>query len=215
MKLFCLPCGSLQANCYILADELTGNCIVIDPGDSDPVLDYVEKQHYSIKNILLTHGHFDHCSGVAAIQKKTECTVCIHKADEELVTGDSPYISAMQYGLTPFIPTQYLENNDMIILDSIRLKVLHTPGHSKGCVCFVDEMDSCVFSGDTLFFESIGRTDLHGGSMKDLAASVFNILFSLPDNYTVYPGHAEQTTIGHEKVCNALVRYYDYFKQEI
>lgn len=213
MKLSVLPCGPIEANCYILADETTHNCLIIDPGDTAEVMDFIHAKGYCLKIILLTHGHFDHCMGVAGILKQKNCEVMIHEADLELVAGNSRYISAMQYGLIPFSASRLLKDGDDIKLDSIQLKVVHTPGHTKGGVCFVNEDDAIVFSGDTLFCESIGRTDLHGGSMNALANSVLNILFKLPENYTVYPGHGQETSIGHEKSFNPLIVYADYFKQ--
>lgn len=215
MKVSVIPCGPIQANCYILTDESTHNCIVIDPGDAPTVMDYLEKNGFTAKLILLTHGHFDHCMGVSELVSKTNCKVSIHELDEELVNGSSHYISAMQYGLPPFQPSSFLADNGSIVMDSIKLKVIHTPGHSKGSVCFIDVKDGIIFSGDTLFCESIGRTDLHGGSMNDLANSVLNTLFMLPESYVVFPGHGEKTTIAHEKINNPLIRYAEYFKKQL
>lgn len=214
MELSVLPCGPIEANCYILADELTHNCVLIDPGEAAPVLDLVKAKGYTLKSILLTHGHFDHCMGVADILQQQKCDVMIHGDDEELINGSSGYISAMQYGLKPFAASRLLKDGDEIELDSIHLKVISTPGHTKGGVCYLDEKDKVIFTGDTLFCESIGRTDLHGGSMNALASSVLDTLFSLSEEYTAYPGHGQETSIAHEKKYNPLVVYAEYFHQE-
>lgn len=215
MILFVIPCGPIQANCYILADDATRNCIIIDPGDAASVLKVIKEKDLFPAKIILTHGHFDHCMGVEALLQATDAEVWMHKEDEELVDGSSSFVSAQRYGLTPFIPSHYFDNNDLVIQDSIQLRVLHTPGHSKGSVCFIDDADNIVFSGDTMFYESIGRTDLHGGSMNALLHSVFDILFQLPDMYKVLPGHGEPTSIKHEKCFNPLVQYENYYRQEI
>ena len=210
MLLSILPCGPIQANCYFLCDEATNNCIVIDPGDAEPVLKYASEQHYTIKKVVLTHGHFDHCMGVSGIIDSVQPEVWINRLDSEFIDGSLDYFSAMQCELTPFSPTNYIEDKSVITMDSIQLEAIHTPGHSKGSMSFVDRNHKFVFSGDTLFFESIGRTDLHGGSMRDLAHSLFETLYSLPDSFTVFPGHGPKTTISHEKANNPLNRFKDH-----
>lgn len=213
MELSTLPCGPISANCYFLADEITHNCLIIDPGDADPVLELIRNKGYALKGVLLTHGHFDHCMGVAEILHRENCDVWMHEDDVELVDASSGYVSAMQYDLPPFSANHLLKGGEIISLDSIHLRVVHTPGHTKGGICFIDETNKNVFSGDTLFCESIGRTDLYGGSMCELARSVLDILFKLPDDYAVFPGHGEKTSIGYEKQHNPLVLYADYFRQ--
>ena len=207
MKLITLPCGPIMANCYFIIASDSGNCIIVDPGDADDVLHVLEENKLHPKLVLLTHGHFDHCMGAAEIHKKTGAEIYLQAEDGEMIGGDNVYISAMQNSLEPFPFSPLPEDGFALSVGDISLKVLHTPGHSKGSVCFIDEADSCIFSGDTLFFESIGRTDLHGGSMRALADSVLKKLFSLPNSYIVYPGHGAATTIAHEKEFNPLARF--------
>lgn len=214
MAIVTLPCGPIQANCYIVSDDNTNRCIIIDPGDAEQVLDIVIEKGLSPVKIVLTHGHFDHCMGVAKLSKSTGAEICMHREDEELVNGSSHYLSTTQYGLPPFTPSSFLSHGDIVSIGTLQLQVLHTPGHSKGSICFVDSINRIVFSGDTLFCESIGRTDLYGGSMHDMFHSVFEVLFRLPGDYTVLPGHGESTTIEHEMCKNPLVKYEDYFRQK-
>lgn len=214
MLFYVLPCGPLQANCYILSDIDTKNSLVIDPGDSRAVLSFMNEQALTVSKIILTHGHFDHCMGAEELSKITGAEIWMHPDDEELVDG-STYVSASQYDFSPFKCSSYLQEGDTVALDSISLNVLHTPGHSKGSICLVNEENGFVLSGDTLFYESIGRTDLHGGSMRELFHSVFDKLFLLPDSFNVFPGHGDRTTIEHEKKSNPLVQYEDYFRREL
>lgn len=204
MHITVLPCGPLEANCYIISDEESKNCLAIDPGDSRTVLDFLLENHLCLKKILLTHGHFDHCMGVASLCRETKAQVYMHSSDLELIAETSP-LRKSQFPAIPYFTIDcYLQANDVVSLDSISLHVLYTPGHSKGGVSFFESTEKLLFSGDTLFCGSYGRTDLYGGSMKELIRSVIKTLFVLPDETIVYPGHESSTTIAHEKKWNPL-----------
>ncbi len=144
------------------------------------------------------------------MKEATGAPVYMSREDLDLVSGKGPFFSAMQQVLKPFAPDVFIGEGDMIEAAGLKLRVLDCPGHTKGGLSFVVEGEKAVFTGDTLFRESIGRTDFPGGSIQELMDSVFKKLFALPEDTVVYPGHEGVTTIGHEKECNPLVKYKDH-----
>ena len=186
--------GPLQTNCYIVYDKETKRGILIDPGDYTPGIDgFIKKHGISIINIVNTHGHADHISGNSAFK----VPVLIHRLDSSLLNDPVNNLSFSLNIKTQEVPTiKLLADGDVIELDSIILKVIHTPGHTPGSICL--KSGSILFSGDTLFCEGIGRTN----TSSDYAAilkSIKDKLFVLPDDVRVFPGHGPETTIGHEK----------------
>lgn len=210
MKVLTYPCGPIQANTYILYAEGQPNCLVIDPADGKKITKAIQDTGLTCTHILLTHGHFDHVWGVKAVKEATGAPVYMSREDLDLVSGKGPFFSAMQQVLKPFAPDVFIGEGDMIEAAGLKLRVLDCPGHTKGGLSFVVEGEKVVFTGDTLFRESIGRTDFPGGSIQELMDSVFKKLFALPEDTVVYPGHEGVTTIGHEKECNPLVKYKDH-----
>ena len=208
MKIIAIPCGPVMANSYIVFREGSATCAVIDPADGMRIYDRLQKEGLSCTHILLTHGHFDHVWGVADLKAKTGATVYIHEADEAMAEGRPSYISAMSYGLKPCAADVFLHEGDRIEAGGLSFRVLETPGHTKGGVCFAVDEEKTVFTGDTLFCESVGRTDL-GGDIRELMDSLFHKLYAL-DGYTVYPGHEESTTVAHEKQYNPMNVYRDH-----
>ncbi len=199
-----LVVGQLGVNCFILADPETKEGIVVDPGDdTGEILALVRKQGVRVKYILNTHGHFDHVGGNRRMVEETGATLMIHQGDEPFLARASR--SATMYGLkaedSP-APAAHLADGQTLTFGSIELKVIHTPGHSPGGSCFYLPADGRLISGDTLFAESIGRTDLTGGSHEQLVHSITTKLLVLPDETRVYPGHGPATTIGHERRHN-------------
>lgn len=197
--------GAIENNNYLLIDEATNEAVLIDCTQEDGDIEMVLREHDAkLKFILLTHGHFDHVLGVNYFKNKYNCQVLLHEADKELVERMPEF--ARNFGLPP-AETQkideYIKEDDVIKFGQNKIKVIHTPGHTQGCVCYLISDD--LFSGDTLFYECVGRTDLPGGSFKQIVSSIKEKLFVLDDNIKVYPGHGPTSTIGHEKVNNQFV----------
>lgn len=190
-----VPAGVYAANCYILVDEDTKECAIIDAGgDADEIESAIEDMNGSPKYLLLTHGHFDHVGGVEEICKKYNIPFYISKTDEEYMEKDNSV-----FGTLPKA-SGYLKEGDTIKLGNYEIKVIETPGHTKGGLSFF--VDGKVFTGDTLFQGSVGRTDFIGGDMSEIISSIKNKLLPLGDDVRVYPGHGASTTIGIEKVRN-------------
>lgn len=197
--------GAIENNNFLLIDEDSKEAVLIDctqqDGDIEKVL---AENNAKLKFILLTHGHFDHVLGVNYFRNKYNCQVLLHEADKELVERMPEY--AQMFGLPPAEPQkidEFVKDGDAIKLGQNEIKVIHTPGHTQGCVCYLINED--LFSGDTLFYECVGRTDLPGGNFKQIVSSIKEKLFVLNDNIKVYPGHGPLSTIGHEKVNNQFV----------
>lgn len=194
-----IPAGIYDANCYILVEENTKECGIIDPGgDSERLISQIDKLNAKPKFILLTHGHMDHVGGVIDLVKKYNIPFYISKADEEYMEKDD-----FVFGTLPKA-SGYLKENDILKLGDEIIKVLETPGHTKGGLCFLLNNDK-VFTGDTLFNGSIGRTDFIGGSMSEIINSIKEKLLQLGDRVDVYPGHGDMTTIEHEKKYNPFL----------
>lgn len=189
-------------NCYILGDEKTGKAAVIDPGDEpERIVEKLNRKRLNCEYILLTHAHVDHVSGIKGVVEATGAKVLIHKGDAFMLK--SAPVQALAFGMKPFMPPKiekYIEDGDIIEIGNLKVKVLHTPGHSSGGVCFL--VENCIFVGDTIFQGSIGRTDLPGGDYNELIASVEAKIFTLPDDTVIYPGHGPETTVGYEKKYN-------------
>ncbi|MFC0212322.1 MBL fold metallo-hydrolase [Paenibacillus chartarius] len=208
IKIESFSLGPLQTNAYLLSDPEAGRAVIIDPGmNPGPLLKRIEGLH--IEAILLTHAHFDHIGGVDAIRKSKGCPVYLHDAEADWLTNPNKNGSSRWPDLGgPIVtdPAEYALDEGMILklLDGrLTFKVLHTPGHSPGSVSFLFEKH--LFGGDVLFKLSVGRTDLTGGSERELLDSIHGKLFELDDDVTVYPGHGGRTTIGFEREHNPYV----------
>ena len=195
MKVYALPLGDYQTNCYIVHDESRKDCFVVDPGyQCGDILDFCAGKGLTIAAILLTHGHFDHVGAVKELAAETDCDVYLHEAE----TTMPPMMTAGKLHYT-----HTYDEGDTITVAGLPVSVLHTPGHTPGSVCLV--CDSHIFSGDTLFAMSCGRTDLPGGSWKTIQDSLKR-LASLEGNFWVHPGHGESTTLSQEKQYNPYMR---------
>jgi hydroxyacylglutathione hydrolase len=208
IKIETFTLGPLQTNAYLLSDPETGKGVVIDPGmNPDPLLKRIDAM--PIEAILLTHAHLDHIGGVDAIRKSKGCPVYLHDAEADWLTDPKKNRSAMWPELGgPIVtaPAEYALDEGMTLklLDGkLQLRVFHTPGHSPGSVSFL--YGKHLFGGDVLFKLSVGRTDLPGGSERELLESIHGKLFELDDDVAVYPGHGGRTTIGFEREHNPYV----------
>jgi len=197
--------GPLGTNCYLLTCKKTGVSALVDPGGvSAGLADAVKNA--SVEKILLTHGHFDHTEGVPHFLETTGAPLYIHRHDAALLTDDH-LSGAMLFG-TPFtIDTKpvLMRDGDTIAVGEESVRVIHTPGHTRGSVVFVCG-NECILSGDTLFRMSVGRCDLPGGDYASLIRSLGTFLDGFPDDMPVYPGHGEATTIGFERRANPYLR---------
>jgi hydroxyacylglutathione hydrolase len=192
MNVKCFKVGWLSTNCYVVGCEETKEAIIIDPGlesekETKLILEYIKKNRFHIKYIINTHGHPDHISGNMIMKEATGASILIHENHKGKANAD-----------------QKLREGDLIQVGNCKLKVLHTPGHTKSGISLLGT--DVVFTGDTLFAGSIGRTDFPGGSFQEIMKSIKTKLMPLPDNFKVYPGHESFSTIGDEKKYNPFLQ---------
>ena len=199
-----LKVGPLVANCFILGCEETRQGIIIDAGgNAEEIIATVEWRGLTIVHIINTHGHFDHICANRAVKEHFGANLMIHADDVPAMGRDTDVARTYCAAGEKFPqPDTFLTNGMEITFGKQRMTVLHTPGHTPGGCCFYMDSEKKVITGDTLFANSIGRTDLPGGSYGQLLESLRTKLFTLPDNVVVYPGHGLETTIGHEKRYN-------------
>lgn len=193
--------GPLQVNCYIVADENSNEAIVIDPGDEpDRIMEIVKENNLKVKYIVCTHGHFDHVGAVTEIKEETGAKIIIHKDELEIYCGARDQAAFWGYELAPLPePDIFVDEGDNIGFGNLSFVVIHTPGHSPGSISLYSE--NVVFTGDTLFAGSVGRTDFYGGDIERLKKSFLRLL-SLPSETKVFSGHGPSSTILREKAGN-------------
>lgn len=206
-------CNMLQENCYVVSDD-TRECVIIDcgaffPEERTAIVDYIRTHQLNPTHLLATHGHLDHNFGNNTIFEEFGLKPEASEQDEYLMNslvrqGEAMYGLRLEYDF-PSVEN-YLHANQIVTFGNHKLRVLTTPGHSRGCICFVCDAEKVVFTGDTLFRMSIGRTDFEGGSTQQIIDSLHR-LAKLPDETIVYPGHGPQSTIGDEKKYNPYMKY--------
>ena len=201
MKHYCV--GQVATNCYFAINEETKEMLVIDPGDSAQMLaEKIKKEGLKPKAVLLTHGHFDHAMAAEELAELFGIPVYAHEAEKDTLEDSGKNVSIMIGRRDSYHADVYVRDGEVLQLAGMELKVLHTPGHTAGGCCYYLEKEKVLFSGDTLFCQSVGRTDFPGGSMSKLVRSIKEKLMALPDEVRVHPGHMGLTTIGTERARN-------------
>ena len=188
-------------NMYILIDEETKKCAVVDPGGaSDKILNYIKRNSLELEYILLTHGHGDHIGAVNTIKSRTNAKVVAHNDEQELLNDNRKNLSySMHCGPQELNADIYVHDKEKLELGNLKLSFIHTPGHTKGCMCI--RVNDDMFTGDTLFAGSIGRTDLYGGDYRQIEESLKK-LAKYEDKVKIHPGHGPSSTLGIEKMSN-------------
>lgn len=206
MKIEKFVTGIISTNCYLVINEDTKQAVVIDPAACPSYLmSHIKSEGLKIEAILLTHGHFDHIMGIDGFLSEFDVPVYVHEEDADamedpVLNQSSTYTSGYTFG-----KARYLRDRQTLELAGYTFQVIHTPGHTKGGCCYYVASENVLFSGDTLFQNSVGRTDFVNSSTSDLVHSIREKLFLLPDDTMVYPGHMGETKIGHEKKYNPYV----------
>jgi glyoxylase-like metal-dependent hydrolase (beta-lactamase superfamily II) len=205
LQLAVFPDELFAENCFVIRRRDTDAALVVDPGlQVERVLGHLNQEGLKVERILVTHGHIDHVAGVPALRSHTAAPVMMHPDDLVILDWE-------QFRQLPFVPRGFerfsidepLSHGSSFKFQDVELRVLHTPGHTEGSVCFLVGLD--CFAGDTLFQRGIGRTDLPGGNMQKIVFSIRNVLYALPPRTVIYPGHGGTTTIEEEKLLNPFV----------
>ena len=198
--------GPVYTNCYIAKNKETGEALIIDPADSPSKIELkVNAMGARPVAVLLTHGHFDHIMGVEAVREKYQIPVYACRQEEEMLREPSVNMTDQMGKSCSIRPDVFLDDLQVFEAAGFSIQMIHTPGHTKGSCCYYLQEEGVLFSGDTLFCGSVGRTDFPGGSASQIRNSLHRLLAALPDDTSVYPGHDTSTTIGYEKRYNPFV----------
>lgn len=205
MKIIPIESGPIATMGYFVYDEKDISAIVIDvPMDSCfQFLEFQEMHKKKIEHIILTHSHWDHTADADELRKNTKAKIYIHQADEyRIIQPHENLPFALPFEIKPFKADAYIDEGSKIQIGDMKFEVLHTPGHTEGSICLVEMNKKVIFSGDTIFFEGVGRTDLSGGSTYLLLKSIREKIMNLPDDFQIYSGHGRTTTVGYERLHN-------------
>ena len=198
--------GPVQTNCYFLINEDTKEVLIVDPADrAQKIIEWINSEGLKPTAILLTHGHFDHIMGVAGVKKEYNIPIYASKDEVEVLANPQINVSTMMGAYLSMKADKLFSDGDMLELAGMKLKVISTPGHTIGSVCFYMEEEKVLISGDTLFEASVGRSDFPTGSSRQLIESIKTRLFVLPDDTDVFPGHGGTTSIAYEKAHNPFI----------
>lgn len=208
IKIETVQLGMVRTNCYLVYDDTTKEAIIIDPADNASLITHMLKEkELVLQAILLTHGHFDHILAVNELKSLYDVPVMAHEEEKQLLADPSLNLSiGMGGNRCIVVPDRFLKDGEILDLLHTKVKVLHTPGHTSGGVCYLFEQEAFLLSGDTLFEGSVGRTDFPTGSMSVLVRSINEKLMGLDDQVVVYPGHEGQTSIGRERKFNPYLK---------
>ena len=205
LKIKSIVVGMVQTNCYVLSNVKTKKAVLVDPGDQASVIcNYLREEGLELEGILLTHGHFDHITGVNGVLENYHVPVYAYEAEQAMLADERLNCSVKVGEAATVTGVNYKKADETFEAAGFPVKLIGTPGHTKGSCCLYFEKNECLFSGDTLFLESVGRTDLPTGNSSAIIESV-NALMNLPENTYVFPGHGPATTIKYEKANNPYV----------
>ncbi|GAG62411.1 unnamed protein product [marine sediment metagenome] len=198
--------GYFAVNCYIAYTTDSKEALIIDPGaEPQKILDFINEKKLKVKYIINTHGHYDHIGANNEIKSVLNAPICIHTLDKELLHSPMSNLSLLTGKFYKVNADRVIEEDDEFKIDDKVFKIIHTPGHTRGSISVM--VDDIIFCGDLVFKDGIGRTDLFGGSSKDLALSIKNKIFSINDEVKLYPGHGPETSIKDLKENNYMVNY--------
>lgn len=198
--------GPVQTNCYFLINEDTKEVLIVDPADrAQKIIEWINSEGLKPVAILLTHGHFDHIMGVAGVKKEYNIPIYASRDEVEVLANPQINVSTMMGAYMSMKADELFSDGDVLELAGMKLKVISTPGHTIGSVCFYMEEEKVLISGDTLFEASVGRSDFPTGSSRQLIESIKTRLFVLPDDTDVFPGHGGTTSIAYEKAHNPFI----------
>ena len=203
-----LPVGMLQCNCSIFGDEQSREAMVVDPGDEiDRILEILAAHQLTVKSIVITHAHIDHIGGAQKLKRATGAPVYMNSADSELQRMMDVQASWLGIATPEAVGIDVVaKDGDRLVVGATEVHVMHTPGHTQGSICLWMPGEGKLVAGDTLFRESIGRTDLPGGNPRQILQSIHDKLLPLPGDTVVIPGHGENTTIDHERRNNYFLK---------
>ncbi len=210
MEIYNIKTGSYFTNCYIVYCTDTKEAAVIDPGDDGKdILSFINENELKVKYIINTHGHWDHIGAVGYLKENTDADILIHEDDKDTLQDADKNLSAYmaKSGTVPNADKLLKEGDKIKIGNTIVLEVMHTPGHTPGSICLLGK--EVFFSGDTVFADSIGRTDLPGGSYEDIKNSIHKKIVPLTNDYIIYPGHGSKTTLSNERKSNPYFKRWD------
>ena len=198
--------GMVGTNCYVVYNENTKECFVVDPAaPSAPLVEFIQTEGLQLQGILLTHGHFDHIMGIDTLRREWSVPVYASALEQKVLTDANVNLSVAYGAGYVFADAKFLEDGASLALAGYQIRMISTPGHTAGGCCYYIESENVLFSGDTLFHDSVGRTDFPTGSQSQLVRSIREKLLGLPEETVVYPGHMSETTIGHEKTYNPFL----------